>query len=269
MRKLWAVGAAAAVAGSLLACSQTTAAPKAAVAPQAAKAATAPNTFKPTSYPKGYNTWECGNTSNRMVLTFDDDPGRYGYDSVLKMGAYLKSKNIRAMFFLDTKHLWAANRGDVVPTLRRQGHYVGNHSYNHPSFYKVSNAEVERQIKLGVDGNLLRPPHGDYNATHKEIARKLGYRVCTWHKELSTHDWDKGTGPNKLRSTASIRNIVKKASHNAKANSGGVILGHLWTNYPAAVPGIISDMHKQGYLFCRNRGPVPADGTVPFPLKCT
>jgi peptidoglycan-N-acetylglucosamine deacetylase len=46
-----------------------------------------------------------------------------------------------------------------------------------------------------------------------------------------------------------------------------VVLGHLNTNYPDAMSGIISDLHKQGLLFCRNRGPVGS--TMPFPTSCT
>jgi hypothetical protein len=45
------------------------------------------------------------------------------------------------------------------------------------------------------------------------------------------------------------------------------VLGHLFSNYPTAVGGIIDDLHNQGLLFCRNRGPVTAN--APFPLACT
>jgi len=64
---------------------------------------------------------------------------------------------------------------------------------------------------------------------------------------------------------SSIRYIVRNSSYSAK--SSGVILGHLSTNYPAALGGIIDDLHRQGLLFCRNRGPVGA--LAPVPLTCT
>jgi peptidoglycan-N-acetylglucosamine deacetylase len=47
----------------------------------------------------------------------------------------------------------------------------------------------------------------------------------------------------------------------------GVILSHLNTNFPDAIPGIISDLNKQGLQFCRNSGPVGS--TMPFPASCT
>jgi hypothetical protein len=43
--------------------------------------------------------------------------------------------------------------------------------------------------------------------------------------------------------------------------------GRLFSNYPSAISGIINDLHQQGLLFCRNRGPVGR--LAPFPLACT
>lgn len=219
------------------------------------------------TYPTGYNTWACGNTSNRMVLTFDDAPGDHGsqrtYNDTIYMGAWLRAQGIRAMFFLTTGPMRAAGRMDVVDKLRAQGHYVGNHTVNHPMMTQISDAVLKSEVDGGVHGNMLRPPSGDYNAHDKTLLASWGYRVCTWNAALSTHDWDGGSGPRNLRSEQSIRDIVK-AGKNA---SGGVVLGHLWTNFPNAVPGIIDDMHAAGKLFCRNTGPVTA--TVPYPLKCT
>ena len=63
----------------------------------------------------------------------------------------------------------------------------------------------------------------------------------------------------------SIRSIVRTAPRSTKAS--GVILGHLFSNYPSAVSGIIFDLQRQGLLLCRNRGPVGR--LAPFPLACT
>lgn len=220
-----------------------------------------------TTYPIGYNTWACGNTSNRMVLTFDDAPADHGsqrsYNDVLYLGAWLKAQNVRAMFFLTTGPMKAAGRMDVIAKLRAQGHYVGNHTVNHPLMTQVSDAVLKTEVLGGVAGNMIRPPSGDYNAHDKALLTSWGYRVCTWHAKLSTHDWDAGSGPRGFRSEQSIRDIVK-AGKNA---TGGVMLGHLWTNFPNAVPGIIDDMHAAGKQFCKNTGPVTS--TVPYPLKCT
>ncbi len=219
-------------------------------------------TAAPATYPKGYNTWACGNTSNRIVITFDDAPGDHGspytYTDMIYWGTWLKSQNIRAMFFL-SGNPW------VVKPLRQMGHYVGNHaSSNHPHFPTLTTAQLKAEVNASVKGNMVRPPFGDYSPQNKTDLANMGYRVCTWHAKLSTKDWEPGTGPRGLRSADSIRAIVRNGAPTA---TGGVILGHLWTNFPQALPGIVNDMHAQGRLFCRNTGPVTE--TVPFPLKCT
>jgi peptidoglycan-N-acetylglucosamine deacetylase len=205
-----------------------------------------------------YNS-RCGNTSGRVLLTFDDwaygDPYR-----ATRIGAYLQSRNIRAAFFLINKY--AQNYPGIVSTLRQQGHWVLNHTYSHPNLTTLSDDGVSWQIRHGIYSNRLRPPYGAYNARVANIASNLGYRICTW--TIDTRDWQKPDGVH-YRSTSSIRYIVRTSPWSAKAS--GVVLGHLFSNYPSAVSGIIYDLHQQGLLFCRNRGPVGR--LAPFPLACT
>ncbi len=205
-----------------------------------------------------YSNARCGNTSGRVLLTFDDwaygDPYR-----ATRIGATLKSKNIRAAFFLINQY--ASKYPDIVTTLRQQGHWVANHTWGHPNLTTLSDSNVRWQIKNGVTSNRLRPPYGAYNSRVSGIASGLGYRICMW--TIDTRDWEYINGAR--RSVSSIRARINSAPWSAKSN--GVILGHLSTKYPDALPGIISDLHSQGLLFCRNRGPVGQK--MPFPLTCT
>jgi peptidoglycan/xylan/chitin deacetylase (PgdA/CDA1 family) len=205
-----------------------------------------------------YNS-RCGNDSGRVLLTFDDwaysDPYR-----ATRVGSYLQSRNIRAAFFLINQY--AKNYPDIVRTLRQQGHWVLNHTYSHANLTTLTSSGVSWQVSNGVYSNLLRPPYGAYDSRVSSIAGSLGYRICTW--TIDTLDWQKPDGMN-YRSTSSIRYMVRTSPWSAK--SSGVVLGHLFTNYPNAIGGIIDDLHAQGLLFCRNRGPVGAK--APFPLTCT
>jgi peptidoglycan/xylan/chitin deacetylase (PgdA/CDA1 family) len=60
-----------------------------------------------------------------VLLTLDDwsygDPYR-----ATRVGAYLKSRNIRAAFFLINQE--AKKYPDIISTLRQQGHWVLNHT---------------------------------------------------------------------------------------------------------------------------------------------
>jgi peptidoglycan/xylan/chitin deacetylase (PgdA/CDA1 family) len=140
-----------------------------------------------------YNS-RCGNTSGRVLLTFDDwaygDPYR-----ATRIGAYLQSRNIRAAFFLINQN--AKNYPGIVSTLRQQGHWVLNHTCSHPDLTQLSNSSVSWQIRNGISSNRLRPPYGAYNSRVSNMASSLGYRICTW--TIDTRDWRAD------RSTASLR----------------------------------------------------------------
>jgi peptidoglycan/xylan/chitin deacetylase (PgdA/CDA1 family) len=206
-----------------------------------------------------YNS-RCGNTSGRVLLTFDDwaygDPYR-----ATRIGSYLRSRGVRGAFFLINEY--AEDYPGIVSTLRQQGHWVLNHTYSHPNLTKLSSSQISWQIRHGVYSNRLRPPGGAYNSTVSSIASSLGYRICTW--TIDTRDWQKPDGSH-YRSSSSIRYIVRNSSWSAKYN--GVVLGHLFTNYPTSttIGGIIDDLHAQGLRFCRDTGPVGRN--APFPLAC-
>jgi peptidoglycan/xylan/chitin deacetylase (PgdA/CDA1 family) len=208
-----------------------------------------------------YTNSRCGNSSGRVLISIDDwsygDPYR-----AVRIGAKLKALHIRAMFFLINSE--ARKYPDIVRTLRAQGHWVLNHTLSHitkPPFAQLSDAKVRSEIVNGVKSNRLRPPGGSYDAAVERIARSLGYRICTW--TIDTRDWQYVSG--KRRTATSIRAIVRNSLASAKRN--GVILGHLFTNYEWALPGIIYDLHKQGYLFCYNRGAVGIN--MSYPAACT
>jgi peptidoglycan/xylan/chitin deacetylase (PgdA/CDA1 family) len=193
-----------------------------------------------------------------VLLTFDDwaygDPYR-----ATRIGAYLSARSIRAAFFLVNEY--ASSYPGIVSTLRRQGHWVENHTWSLRDLTTLSEASVRWQITHGIPSNRLRPPGGAYDSRVAGIASGLGYRICTW--TVDPRDWEYVDGVR--RSVSSIRYRVRTAPLSAK--SSGVILGHLFTRYPDAVPGIISDLHQQGLYFCQNRGPVGR--SMPFPLTCT
>ncbi|MEV6315711.1 polysaccharide deacetylase family protein [Streptomyces sp. NPDC051776] len=207
--------------------------------------------------PAGYDATRCGNTSSRVLLTFDDWPYA-DPDRATRTGAYLHARKIRAAFFLIGEY--AGGRPDIVTTLREQGHWVANHSFSHPRLPALSDDEVRMEISSGVRSNMLRPPYGAFGAREESEAAALGYRICTW--TVDTLDWEQPDGA--YRSVASIRSIVRNAPVEDKY--GGVVLGHLDYNFPDAVPGIIDDLEKDGYQLCRNNGPVSVN--APLPLDC-
>ncbi|MEU4210969.1 polysaccharide deacetylase family protein [Streptomyces sp. NPDC026206] len=204
-----------------------------------------------------YDRERCGNTSGRVLLTLDDWPYNDPERSV-RVGAQLQAQGVRAAFFLIGK--FAAQYPQITTTLRQQGHWVGNHSYTHRKLTALDDDVLTDEIRLGAGGNMLRPPYGAADERERDVAAELGYRICNW--TIDTHDWEKTDG--RPRSVEDIRASVRDATPDEKHN--GVVLGHLFSNFPDALPGIISDLQSQGYQVCRNKGPVTDQ--VPYPLDC-
>ncbi|MFC5147810.1 polysaccharide deacetylase family protein [Streptomyces aureoversilis] len=204
-----------------------------------------------------YDHQRCGNTSGRVLLTLDDWPYDHA-ERAVKTGAYLEEKGIRAAFFLINQY--ASQAPQVVRTLRRQGHWVGNHTYSHPHLTNLPEAEARKEIRDGVRSTLLRPPFGDYGPRETRIAASLGYRVCTW--TVDTRDWENSGGGHP--DVATLRARVRDAP--AEDKRGGVVLGHLFSNFPDALPGIVDDLRTQGYALCRNTG--PTGPVIGDPLRC-
>jgi peptidoglycan-N-acetylglucosamine deacetylase len=216
----------------------------------ACAAATSPSPAQAATY----TTARCGNSSGRVLITFDDWNDEDPYQ-IAHLGNRLEARGVRAAFFVINKK--AEKYPDIVDTLRLQGHWVLNHTYSHPHLTELSDGQVRAEIAGGVSSNRLRPPYGDWDSRVSSIASSLGYRIC-WGT-INTKDWQYLDG--RLRSVGSIRSRVRNASSSAKQS--GVIIGHLWTNYPAAVPGIIDDLHAQGFRLCRNTGPVGRNMSYP------
>lgn len=200
-----------------------------------------------------------GNRSGKMILTFDDWNDE-NPEVATEVGEWLQSQGIAACFFLIGQK--AKERMDIVTALRWQGHYVGSHSYTHARLTQLSPRDLEYEISEGLQTNALRPPYSAWDANVYHTALKLGYTLKLW--TVSAGDWrEDGTGPNGFRSVELCREAVRNASADRKAN--GVIIGHLQTNFPDAIPGIVSDMRNEGREFYPNRGPVGHD----FPREFT
>jgi peptidoglycan/xylan/chitin deacetylase (PgdA/CDA1 family) len=102
-----------------------------------------------------------------------------------------------------------------------EGHIVGNHSYDHPNFVKVSNEEYHNQIlktgeiiqKLtGYFPKFIRPPYGFINEEHLKWANEQRFMIIQW--SIDTLDW-KGI---------SAEAITEKVF--ANAFPGSIILQH-------------------------------------------
>ena len=103
---------------------------------------------------------------NALYLTFDDGPHVGHTDRVLDL---LQAHSARASFFLLGQQV--ERNPDLVRRIVAEGHLLGNHSYDHPSFPRLTLsdqlAQIERADRLlapfdGVDEHRFRPPSGRF-----------------------------------------------------------------------------------------------------------
>ena len=178
-----------------------------------------------------------------IALTFDDGPHPKETDKVLDV---LNKYNIKATFFIAGKHAkWYTN-----PLIRasKEGHEIGNHTFNHPDISNLSLSQIEEEIVkcedtlveiTGKKPTLFRPPYGSYKRSDlEEIAKKHDYKIILW-TTIDARDWE-----NPPASTIASTIIDK-------AKNGDIILLHDYAtnNTVEALDRIIPAMQKRGFQF--------------------
>ncbi|MBW4080474.1 polysaccharide deacetylase family protein [Paenibacillus sp. S150] len=195
-------------------------------------------------YPETIKTQ--GPRLKRIALTFDDVPDPRFTPQILDV---LRKHHVKATFFIVGSR--AEKHPDLVARIIREGHAVGNHSYSHPEFGKISVKAFRTQIirteniidaTAGYKPRLIRPPYGDISEQQLKWAKAHGYKLVNWN--VDSLDW-------KGLSKAQVRNNIV-----AHAGKGAIILQHggggRGSNLRGtiqALPEVISIMRKRGYTF--------------------
>lgn len=149
--------------------------------------------FEPLSLARMRSIERCSNTTRKVWLTFDDGGS---YSQVTEILSVLRRNDVRGRFFFTGS--WAADHPGLLRKIKKQGHFVANHTRNHEALNMLDRTQIERQIHGGIRATtrprLLRPPYASGAFSHRlnRIAAKLGYTVCRW--TVDTYDWD-GASP--------------------------------------------------------------------------
>jgi polysaccharide deacetylase family sporulation protein PdaB len=182
----------------------------------------------------------------KIALTFDDVPDPRFTPDVLNV---LSQYHVKATFFIGGKR--AQDHPEILRRIHREGHAIGNHSYDHPQFTRISLSHFQSQILtteqiinhiVGVKPTIIRPPYGDISEQQLIWAKKHGYMIINWN--VDSLDW-KGISKEKVK-----KNIL---SH---VGPGSIILQHAGggigsdlTGTIQALPDIIQNLRKRGYTF--------------------
>ncbi len=186
-----------------------------------------------------------------VALTYDDGPS----DLTPGILDTLATHRASATFFaLGSKaRAYAATLQRMVA----EGHLVGNHSWNHPSLAKLTDAQVAAQLgdtsaalesASGQPITMFRPPYGEYNARVLSIARMP---AMLW--DVDTEDW-KGIDDDVL---------IQRAVNQPRP--GSIVLQHdIHGNTARTVGAICDGLLDRGFTMATItelfRGSVPKSG---------
>lgn len=175
--------------------------------------------------------------SPKIALTFDDGPNAR-YTPILLEG--LKKRNIQASFFLIGENI--EGNEDILLQMRRDGHLIGNHTWDHVQLDKIPAEKARLEIEKtnnriyeasGIYPSYVRPPFG---AWIKNLELSVTMFPVFW--DVDTLDW-------KSQNVVSILSIAEKQIHD-----GSIILMHdgYQTSVDAALE--IADIFtEKGYVF--------------------
>ena len=128
--------------------------------------------------------WRMDRHKKEIYLTFDDGPIPEATPWILDV---LDRYGIKATFFMVGEN--AYRYPHLLEEVRRRGHRIGNHTYNHLGAFKHHNhtylENVEKANRI-LQTDLMRPPHGLMRWHNYHVLRRT-YRIVMW--DLVTRDY--------------------------------------------------------------------------------
>ncbi len=152
-----------------------------------------------------------------VSLTYDDGPDPRWTPQILDI---LAQNGVRATFFVLGSN--AQRHPDLLDRIVREGHTIGNHTFNHPRLPKLSDEGVANEVGpfdawlayRGITTDCVRPPYGETNERVDGIIRDVSGDDHTMLWTIDTRDWQK----------PSAATIVERITN--QLHRGAVILMH-------------------------------------------
>ncbi|MDE6715873.1 MAG: polysaccharide deacetylase family protein [Muribaculaceae bacterium] len=170
-----------------------------------------------------------------VYLTFDDGPIPEVTPWVLDL---LDRYGIKATFFCVGENV--ARYPELFAEIRKRGHSVGNHTYNHMQGIKCSAYNYVKNVLKAdslINSSLYRPPHGQMNLKQSRMLKKR-FNIIMY--DLVTRDYSK-----KLNGEQVLNNVKKYT------RSGSIIVFHdslkSERNLRYALPKAIEWLKDNGY----------------------
>ena len=166
---------------------------------------------------KTSNVYNKINSNDKMIaLTFDDGPHPRITKKILSI---LNEYGVTATFFVIGQNV--VNYPEAMKLIVDSGCEIGNHTYSHQNFRKMSQGEMSQEFEackeildndFSVKPRLIRPPEGFCSDKVHSACEKMNCDIILW--SIDTRDWAH------TPSDEIVRNVLENAS------SGDIILMH-------------------------------------------
>jgi peptidoglycan/xylan/chitin deacetylase (PgdA/CDA1 family) len=182
-------------------------------------------------------------TKREIALTFDDAPDMNFTPKVLDA---LKREGVKATFFVVGNRVEA--HPDIMKRILKEGHAVGNHSYNHANLPKLPDAEFRDQIirtdeiirqYAGYTPKFVRPPYGNISEEQIKWLASQHKLIVNWN--VDSLDW-KNLTPEQVE--ANVLSAIQPGSIILQHAAGGKGEDLSCTVY--ALPKIIRKLREDG-----------------------
>lgn len=174
----------------------------------------------------------------KLAISFD---ATWGADQTDELLAILDEHGVKTTFFL--AGYWAEQFPDYVRKIVERGHEIGNHSYEHPHYNRMSKEQIQRDLMrnhqllkelTGMEAFLFRPPFGEYSDKVIEAAEELGYFTIQW--SIDSLDWKD------VSADFMVRRVMERAG------PGEIVLFHnAGRHTPQAVRELLPRLKAAGY----------------------
>ena len=176
-----------------------------------------------------------------VALTFDDGPHATLTPKLLDI---LKARHVKATFFVVGEN--AAQYPEILKRIVAEGHEIGNHSWSHPVFAKMSEGAVRSEVQrtqdavtqgAGVTPTILRPPYGSITDLQRHwLNQSFGFHIIMW--SVDPLDW-------KNRNSETVARRIL-----AETRPGSIVLSHdIHATTVEAMPNVIDSLLAKGFKF--------------------
>lgn len=181
--------------------------------------------------------WRMDPKKKDIFLTFDDGPIPEATPWILDV---LDQFQIKATFFMVGEN--AYKYPYLLEDVRKRGHRIGNHTYNHMGAFKHTNKtyfDNVQKANLLLQTDLMRPPHGVMR-WHNYVRLRKHYKIIMW--DLVTRDYSRN-----LTAEEVLGNVKKYA------RNGSIITFHdslkSIDKLHKILPSALEWLKDQGYTF--------------------